>query len=127
MVSCDKKCGLPTSKTGRSSLQPELSYRAPFLEIIDTIVMQMKQRFESVKDIAFIELLDCKHFHLYDCYRTNALFKQVFFKRVRRKSNCGPGNIKINKYKQINSAVKELNTTNINSKKAALNNEIGHH
>ena len=54
--------------------------------------MQMKQRFESVKDIAFIELLDCKHFHLYDCYRTNALFKQVFFKRVRRKSNCRPGN-----------------------------------
>ena len=61
-----KKCGLPTSKTGRSSLQPELSYRSLFLEIIDAIVMQMKQRFESVKDIAFIELLDCKCFHLHN-------------------------------------------------------------
>ena len=59
-----EKCSLSTSKTGRSSLQPELSYRALFLEIIDTIVMQMKQRFESVKDVAFIELLDCKRFHL---------------------------------------------------------------
>ena len=60
------KCGLPTGRKVRCNLQPELQYKTLFLEIIDTIVMQMKQRFKSVKDIEFVELLDCKRFHQYE-------------------------------------------------------------
>ena len=50
----------------RCNLQPELQYKTLFFEIIDTIVMQMKQRFKSVKDIEFVKLLDCKRFHQYE-------------------------------------------------------------
>ena len=60
------KCGLPTQRKVRCNLQLELQYKTLFLEIIDTIVMQMKQRFKSVKDIEFVELLDCKRFHQYE-------------------------------------------------------------
>ena len=60
------KCGLPTRRKVRCNLQPELQYKTLFCEIIDTIVMQMKQRFKSVKDIEFVELLDCKRFHQYE-------------------------------------------------------------
>ena len=60
------KCGLPTGRKVRCNLQPELQYKTLFLEIVDTIVMQMKQRFKSVKDIEFVELLDCKRFHQYE-------------------------------------------------------------
>ena len=51
------KCGLPTRRKVRCNLQPELQYKALFFEVIDTMVMQMKQRFKSVKDIEFVELL----------------------------------------------------------------------
>ena len=60
------KCGLPTGRKVRCNLQPELQYKTLFFEIIDTIVMQMKQRFKSVKDIEFVEMLDCKRFHQYE-------------------------------------------------------------
>ena len=60
------KCGLPTRRKVRCNLQTELQYKTLFFEIIDTIVMQMKQKFKSVKDIEFVELLDCKRFHQYE-------------------------------------------------------------
>ena len=60
------KCGLPTRRKVWCNLQPELQYKTLFFEIIDTIVMQMEQRFKSVKDIEFAELLDCKRFHQYE-------------------------------------------------------------
>ena len=60
------KCGLPTRRKVWYNLQPELQYKTLFFEIIDTIVMKIKQRFKSVKDIEFVELLDCKQFHQYE-------------------------------------------------------------
>ena len=60
------KCGLSTRRKVRCNLQPELQYKTLFFEIIDTIVMQMKQRFKSVKDIEFVKLLDCKRFCQYE-------------------------------------------------------------
>ena len=59
------KCGFPTRKV-QCNLQPELQYKTLFFEIIDAIVMQIKQRFKSVKDIEFVELLDCKRFYQYE-------------------------------------------------------------
>ena len=50
----------------RFSLQPEVQYRALFSEIMDTILVQLKHRFKSVKDIGFVELLDCKQYHFYN-------------------------------------------------------------
>ena len=60
------KCGLPSRRKVRCNLQPELQYKTLFFEIIDIIVMQIKQRFKSVKDIEFVGLLDCKRFHQYE-------------------------------------------------------------
>ena len=60
------KCGQPACRKSRDSLQPEMHYKALFLEIIDTIIMQMKTRFRSVKDIEFVELLDGKRFQHYN-------------------------------------------------------------
>ena len=60
------KCGLPTRRKVQCNLQPELQYKKLFFEIIITIVMQMKQRFKSVKGIEFVELLDGKRFHQYE-------------------------------------------------------------
>jgi len=33
---------------------------------MDTILVQLKHRFKSVKDIGFVELLDCKQFRFYN-------------------------------------------------------------
>ena len=60
------KCGQPSCHKSRVSLQPEMHYKALFLEIIDTIVMQMKQRFKLIKDFEFVELLDCKRFQQFN-------------------------------------------------------------
>ena len=57
---------MPTCRKVRFSLQPEVQYRALFFEIMDTILVQLKHRFKSVKDIGFVELLDCKQFHFYN-------------------------------------------------------------
>ena len=64
------KCGIPTCRKARSDLQPHVHYRALFLEILDTILIQMRQRFKSIKDIEFIELLDCQRFELYSSMAT---------------------------------------------------------
>ena len=61
-----ERCGMPTCRKVRFSLQPEVQYRALFFEIMDTILVQLKHRFKSVKDIGFVELLDCKQFHFYN-------------------------------------------------------------
>ena len=61
-----ERCGMPTCRKVRFSLQPEVQYRALFFEIMDTILVQLKHRFKSVKDMGFVELLDCKQFHFYN-------------------------------------------------------------
>jgi len=61
-----ERCGMPTCRKVRFSLQPEVQYRALFFEIMDTILVQLKHRFKSVMDIGFVELLDCKQFHFYN-------------------------------------------------------------
>ena len=69
----------------RCNLQPELQYKTLFFEIIDTIVMQMKQRFKSVKDIEFVELLDCKQFHHYE---NITKFPERSFQSLQRSDSC---------------------------------------
>jgi len=61
-----ERCGMPTCRKVRFSLQPEVQYRALFFEIKNTILVQLKHRFKSVKDTGFVELLDCKQFHFYN-------------------------------------------------------------
>ena len=61
-----ERYGMPTCRKVRLSLQPEVQYRALFFEIMDTILVQLKHRFKSVKDIGFVELLDCKQFRFYN-------------------------------------------------------------
>jgi len=61
-----ERCGMPTCRKVRFSLQPEVQYKALFFEIMDTILVQLKHRFKSVMDIGFVELLDSKQFHFYN-------------------------------------------------------------
>ena len=58
------ECGC--SHKRRVSLQPKMHYQALFSKIIDTIAMQMKQRFKSIKDFEFVELLDSKRFQQFN-------------------------------------------------------------
>jgi len=57
---------MPTCRKVRFSLQSEVQYRASFFEIMNTILVQLKHRIKSVKDIGFVELLNCKQFHFYN-------------------------------------------------------------
>ena len=61
-----RKCGLPAFRKTSHCLGPQLQYKSLFFEVLDTIIVQMKQRFSCLKEMKFVELLDCKRFSEYN-------------------------------------------------------------
>ena len=60
-----EKFGEPECKR-RQNLSAKEKYNKLFYEIFDKILIQMKQRFNSIEELFFVELLDCKKFKNYD-------------------------------------------------------------